>query len=296
MRPSFSEVSSESAGVYAAMDSPTLSIPPYVMLSYQGLEPPLELFASLTELGWVVPPQSTAPSVLDEGWQPVAVEAYRVDDVVLREGRWDEQTRRRIGPATFNILRAHGVHVSAPETYERLLFPAQIDAGDTIDLRSPSDPLPHSIIIENLESSIAGSCSYRVHRADGQGFSGQVTWSERARQVGASEVQTQRQIAEQALLAWNVDLAAMPEATPPGKASLRLAVEDARRSGDLVQRLRDVMGDRLATGALRPMVGSTATTHQGLLIIGAVEKDRLERIRSLLIEQNPFVLARLGPV
>ena len=296
MTPDFSEVSSESNAVYAAMDSPSLLVPPYVLLSYPGLEPPLELFDALGYLGWVVPPQPPPPSVLDGDRRATGGLAYRVDDCVLREGVWDQDVRQRIGAATFAILQRYGVRVNAPMAYERLLFPAQVDAGEPIDLRLPSDPPPHTIIIELAESSIAATCSYRVYRAHSLGHEGSLTWSERARQVGPAEEPVQRRVAEQALLAWQVEPDTVPVPTTGEQASLRLVVEDARRGIDLVDRLREVMGKRVSTCTLRPMAASATTVREGLLIMGVVERDRLDRIRTLLVEQNPLVTARLDLV
>lgn len=282
----FGTIPVDSQSVHAVLDSSSLDIPPYVVLSFPGSSEPTALFAELEALGWVIPTRPAPPKAVGEA------SAYRVDDFVLREGRWSKSEKMRIGLATFLLLQRFDVRVHAPESYERLLFPGQFGDVEMIDLRSPADPPPHTLIIETAQASMAGSASYRTFRAMGGSTSAPLVWAERSRPVASIEVDAQRRTAKAALFAWNVEPGDVPVRSAPEMTALRLAIEDARRGVQLVQRLREAMSDRVAFRTLRPMAHSSATTHDGVLVLGLVPQGRVNRIRQLILERDAFVIAR----
>jgi len=295
MRVSFERVAANSTRIYAVLDSPDLSTPPYVLLSYQGLEEPTELWDALVRIGWMIPPRPKPPeSAVSNGRAGRTVLPHRINDFALREGVWAADSRAKIGGLTVSILQRFGVEVHAPPSYERLLFPAQVDAaGHGVESApGPADPAPNTLIIERLEESFAGSCAYRMHGASSRLFPVELTWGERARPVAPEEVPRQSLVVERAVFAWHVGDGPAPLPQSEREKSVRIAAPDARQAGELLQLLRDTRGDQVSSLPLTPMPGSPATIRDGLLIIAVVESSRSSRVAQMLLERFSGIIIR----
>ncbi len=300
MRPA-AELNQASYEVHAVLEAGSLSRPPLVSLSFQGLAEPTSLFTDLESLGWVIPSRPPRPasaidwSTPDENGNAFTVRGYRVDDFRPQPGVWPTATRSRIGALTVAVLQRHKVTIHADEAYLRLLFPAQADAdeAEVLDLRLPADPLPDTIIIERATDSMAGLCDYRVFSAQARVTSELLVWAERARQVAHTELRAQRTVVDNSVHAWRVVDGDAPDTPTTSERSLRIVVPDARAALDLVTALRSMMGDRVGTLSLAPMDGAPNTTRSGLLIVGLVEASKIDRVRELLLQRYPSIIIRI---
>ena len=186
------EVDEDSEEVRAVLTAGSLTSPPLVTMSFQGLAEPVALWTDLEKLGWLIPARPLRPAVaidwVGEGAEDFVVRPYRVNDFRIQPGAWPPATRARIGALTVAVLQRHAVQIVADEGYLQLIFPADLDPqGDGgIDLRLPADPLPNTLIIERAEDSMAGFCAYRTYGARAQSFTEPLVWAERARQVARS--------------------------------------------------------------------------------------------------------------
>ena len=293
------EVDDASQEVHAILTAGSLSTPPLVSLSFQGLSEPVALWADLEALGWVVPPRPLRPAVaiewVGDGPEDFVVKPYRVDDFRIQPGPWPAASRARIGALTVAVLQRHSVRILADGGYLQLIFPAQLAAeqrGD-IDLRLPADPLPDTVIIERRADSMSAFCAYRAFGVASGSASEPLIWAERARPVARTELAAQRTVVEKALYAWRVADGSAPEPADIESRSLRLIVPDARTGSELVSKLRVFMGDRVGALALTPMEGSTRTKHAGLLVVGVVAADKIGRVREVLTERHPSIFVRV---
>lgn len=295
------EVDETSTEVHAVLETDNVATPPLVSMSFQGTADPVELWNDLERLGWIVPARPPRPASAIE-WvhsdgrdNEFHVRPYRIHDFRLLPGDWPAASRPRVGALTVSVLQRHDVQIHADQAYLQLIFPAQLEAESEgiIDLRSPADPLPNTLIIERASSSMAALCDYRTFDAASRSINEPLVWAERARQVARKELRAQRTVVKQAVHAWRVGAGDAPTIRQGQERSLRIVVPDVRASGDLVKTLRSIMDDRMGTLALTPMSDAVHTRHGGLLIIGSVASDRLVRTREVLIDRYPFIVVRM---
>ncbi len=301
MRPA-ANIDQSSNEVHAVLEAGSLARPPLVSLSFQGLVEPEELFADLEALGWIIPIRPPRPasaidwSSPDDEGNAFSVRGYRIDDFRLQPGQWPAATRSRIGALTVAVLEKHLAHIHADDAYLRLLSPAEVEAGETIetiDLRAPADPLPNTVIIERSVDSMAALCDYRTFGAQSRAMDDVLVWAERARQVAHNELRAQKAVVLNAIHAWRVTGGDAPDTPESGERSLRMVIPDARAGLELVGSLQSMMGNRMGTLSLVPMNGAVNTTHAGLLVVGLVDSDKLDRVRELLVQRNPSIIVRV---
>ena len=101
-------------GVVAELKFAGPDSPPAVILSFQGTEEPVELWAELTRMGWNVPhcPPRPASAIV---WEPdpitgtnYTIRPWWVKEFEIRDGRWPSSPPVDLTTQTYDLLRQHG--------------------------------------------------------------------------------------------------------------------------------------------------------------------------------------------
>ncbi len=287
------------------------SRPPEVVLSFQGLHEPTELWTELTAIGWNVPAMPPRPANAIE-WTPDPVAGtdftvlpWKVKEFRLEEGSWNVDPAS-VGERTLDALVDHGAmilgtsdqisnHARTYEARRATRRSAPQDAAPPIAPPQASEQTHYRTIIllgvpvEADPLPGAGEWVGTVGRQRAL-----TEWNEHS--LGANtEMPGQVEIAAAAAAgasAWFVDTPnPLPETAPAGLRIVRLVLPNLAEGDAKVRRLKKVLGEQIETHTLSSLVGAKETA---VLVSATVGANSFEMLRSNLALRMPEAIIRIS--
>ena len=268
---------------------------PSLLVSYDGANEPVSLWAELSSLGWTIPARPPTPAqAIDWTPNPTTGEDFTIRSWPVSEFRiTSENAAAGATPGfarlTLHRLRQLGVEVQITDTYEEKLLSVADDQIDPSPRTATSVEFdwPTLIAIDDPSASQAAtSAGFRTVSAALLARPDGLLWAE---STIADDIRLG--FARSAEMSWSVEFHDTPPRIPGDKSPLGIIVPDSRDDAGLVQRLQGVSADALEVALLHPSESNT-TSKIGLLIMTSVAPESHAKLSSVLMSNYPQIIVR----
>ncbi len=280
------------------------NLAPKLIFSFPGLDDPENLWSELRELGWNVPerPPHPEPEIDwndDASGHAYAVLPYEVEDFVVEAHKWPPNEVAERGLETINTLRRLGVDLNVPVAYLAFLRRTQVAM-----LRNPTKwkrpvekptKIPLTVFLSKQPwSALVDDPKIEVYETAAGPTQPKLYWAESEDNVdslfGNAEQRAQmlRAVGEGWELMSRMEA---PSSIGGRDRILRFIVRDLRDGTDMLDELKNNVGDSCASLLMRPIVQTDAIDNC-LLIVSVVPEDRFAEIGQMLISHFTDAVGR----
>ncbi len=288
-------------GIEVIVEVSDATLPPKLTFSFPGLDDPVELWAELEQLGWIVPdrPEHPAPEIdwNSPGGSKYHILPYRVEGLEVVNDNWPANTVAERGLKTINLLRKYGIELEVPVAYLAFLRRTQLSTRNDQKKKAVerATKVPRTLLLSKQPYSvIADDREIALYETAAGPNQPHWYWAESERSVyelGDSD-ESRSELLNSVALGW--ELVSRMDAPPTidGKErTLRFLVRDPRDGTGMLDLLKDNVGEKCASLLMRP-IERTGAFENCLLMIAVVPVDRFAEIGQTLINSFPDAIGR----